>query len=651
MSRHRNVKQLVDEDYYDDDDDYYDDNYDDYDDGYTGGSTSMKVAPKKNKVNSSTLQNPSSKHHSGANKSSGAKKPGTVAALSTAKAKSSQPSTGGVSSASKVNGNSSKNTAAITAPSTSTATILPPPGFQPIFTNAPTQEEPKSRSLDRPAQSQNSTHTTEGPSSSATNSALPIPAVLMEQVSQQTRIPLTVVVLGHVDAGKSTISGHLLYGSDGNRGNHNKQHSRVSNSTTNRNANTNFAWLLDEDEQERAHGVTMDIATKRLVHNASSKFDIVLQDAPGHADYVPAMITGTASADAALLCVDATDLHTALGNGQLREHAYLARGLGVNQILVVLNKMDIVGWDQEATYLRMESMLVEFLTKQVGYPAARVRCIPLSGLSGTNLFPVDSIQSTDMDTKTLRSWYKGPTLIEALDNFQAPASQQLSKLLEKPLRIIVSDVIESSGSLSLRAKVVSGWVKQGETLVVLPVGDNAVISKLNSLHVSAPTPASAQESTPMQQQLRRQYCAAGELLDCVITGIDAQRISTGSLLVRSSGRPPMSARCRSKIFVMDNSGNGNQVPLIRGAQMIFHMHHLDVPCHVSALLRTLKPDGVTTLKERPRALTKNCTAIVELQLAVPICMEAFSDCRALGRFVLRRNGESIAVGRVEETLS
>ena len=84
--------------------------------------------------------------------------------------------------------------------------------------------------------------------------------------------------------------------------------------------------------------------------------------------------------------------------------------------------------------------------------------------------------------------------------------------------------------------------------------------------------------------------------------------------------------------------------------MIFHMHHLDVPCHVSALIRTLKPDGVTTLKERPRALTKNCTAIVELQLAVPICMEAFTDCRALGRFVLRRNGESIAVGRVEATI-
>lgn len=654
------MKQLVDEDYYDDDDDYYDDNYDDYDDGYSGGSTTLKNKKSTGKPNTTTAQKPSSKQQPGGSKSSAsaaatAKKPNAMTAASIAKGKSSGSISGGVrttSSAAIPPQDISRNSTTIA----SVTTLLPPPGFQPI--NTTTFMDVATSAQELGSHDGNSVNTVTDRSSSSTMiaSAVTIPQVLLEQMSQQTQIPLTVVVLGHVDAGKSTISGHLLHGSNCSRSlniNKQNQQSRTSNSTTNRNASTNFAWLLDEDEQERVHGVTMDIATKRLTSNKSSKFDIVLQDAPGHADYVPAMITGTASADAALLCVDATDLHTALGNGQLREHAYLARGLGVNQILVVLNKMDVVGWDQEATYLRMESMLMEFLIKQVGYPTGRVRCIPLSGLTGTNIFPIDNVNASDAETKMLRLWYKGPTLIEALDNFQAPASQQQSKLLEKPLRIIVSDVIESSGSISLRAKVVSGWVKQGETLVVLPVGDNAVISKLNSLHVTTSTQEST--TTQQQQQLRRQYCAAGELLDCVIAGIDAQRISTGSLLVRNSCRPPLSARCRSKIFVLDNSGNSNssaiQIPLIRGAQMIFHMHHLDVPCHVSALIRTLKPDGISSLKERPRALTKNCTAIVELQLAIPICMEAFTDCRALGRFVLRRNGESIAVGRVEETLS
>ena len=643
MSRHRNVKQLVDEDYYDDDDDYYDDNYDDYDDvGYTGGSNKVTAAAAVKKNTKPNTAVPKSKP--GVTKSPAPQK-ATAAAPPPKKPLPKGHTTtiaAAVTSGGGVGTTSSTTLTATTTTTTTTMLLSPPPGFAP-------KPPPPSPSPDE------ATTTT----TAAAAAVLTIPPVLLQAATTPTRkVPLTVVVLGHVDAGKSTISGHLLYGADGPNRSHKPPPppSRTANSVQ-RNANTNFAWLLDEDEQEREHGVTMDIATKRLT-NPSGPFDIVLQDAPGHADYVPAMITGTASADAALLCVDATDCHTALGNGQLREHAYLARGLGVNQILVILNKMDVVGWDQEVTYRRMETMLMDFLIRQVGYPAARVRCIPLSGLTGTNLFPIvengsNTNHTADADTQMLRSWYQGPTLMEAIHQFQPPASQQLSKLLEKPLRIIVSDVVESSGSLSLRAKVVSGWVKQGETLVVLPVGDTAVISKLNSLHVSTPESTTSSSS---QQQLRRQYCAAGELLDCVITGIDAQRISTGSLLVRSSGRPPLSARCRSKIFVLDNgSGNGNgsaiQIPLIRGAQMIFHMHHLDVPCHVSALIRTLKPDGVTTLKERPRALTKNCTAIVELQLAVPICMEAFTDCRALGRFVLRRNGESIAVGRVEATIS
>ena len=359
------------------------------------------------------------------------------------------------------------------------------------------------------------------------------------------------------------------------------------------------------------------------------------------------MITGTSAADAALLTVDATDLHTALhksGGGQLREHVYLARGLGVNQILVVFNKMDLVGWDNATRYAAMEAELRAFLTQQVGYPAARVRCVPVSGLTGTNIFASSSknkaAESLDEDTMKLRSWYKGPTLQEALDQFEPPVQQQ-QKLLEKPLRIVVSDVLDGSGTgVAVRAKVVAGWAKQGEPMVVLPVGDETTLTKLSSLHSNSVAPPQQQASE------RRLYCVAGELIDCTVSNIDAQRISTGSILARPNFRPPLASRCRAKIFVLD----GITIPLIRGAQAIFHMHHLDIPCNIAVLVRTLKADGTSVLKERPRALTKSCSAIVELQLAVPVCMEAFADCRALGRFVLRRSGDSIAVGRIEEVL-
>jgi elongation factor 1 alpha-like protein len=628
MSRHRNVKQLVEDDYYDDDDDYYDD----YDDGYTGGNSTLTAS--KSKANHTKKVPPQSKPKVSVTT--------TTKSSTTINKRAPQQSSSTTSSSStttttpqqrQLPTNTTANNNVPAQPLSS-----PPPGFHNHHidtTNRTMTKQPLPPPPPPPS--------TTGP----TVVVLEIPSILLRPTKDDRpnhhRIPLTVVVLGHVDAGKSTITGHLLSG-----GSAVQQQQRRSNATP-----TNYAWMLDEDEQERVHGVTMDIATKPFLwttttHHASSlrepQFDIVLQDAPGHADYVPAMITGTAAADVAMLCVDATDVPTALGTGQLREHAYLARGLGVNQILIVLNKMDVVGWDQPTVYQNRKDLLMDFLIQQVGYPPSRVRCIPLSGLTGTNIFPIESGNPKLLDdgTKKLRLWYNGPTLVEALDTFEPPASQQLHKSLEKPLRIIVSDVIESSGGVSIRAKVVSGWVKQGETILVLPVGDNAVLSKFNSLHTT--------QGLTQQQQQRRQYCAGGEILDCVIAGLDAQRISIGSILVRSSSRPPITARCRARIYLLD-SGGTSQVPLIRGAQMIFHMHHLDVPCHVTALIRTLKPDGITTLKERPRAISKNCTAMVELLLAVPICMEAFSDCRALGRFVLRRNGDSIAVGRVEQILA
>lgn len=592
MSRHRNVKHLVDEDYYDDDG--YDD-YDDYDDGCTGGSSSMQAAKAKSPVKQAAKHQPKQQQ--------------------IAKANPNKPHN---QNQTKAQGGSKSPVPAPTETIGDLRSPAPPapPGFSAkISSAAETPSTPASGVKLLPRRS------------NSPNGGTPaIPAILLSSGSQSTRkfkVPLTVVVLGHVDAGKSTVTGHLLHGAKGKT-------TRSSNNSNN-NKPVNYAWLLDEDEQERAHGVTMDIATKQLDESLTTNFQIVLQDAPGHADYVPAMISGTAAADAAMLTVDATDLHTAIQAGQLREHVYLARGLGVNQILVLLNKMDVVGWDNQAAYFGMEALLIDFLTKQVNYPAARIRCLPVSGLTGTNIFP----GRDDDDTKTLRTWYKGPTLLEALDSFEPPVVQQ-QKLLEKPLRIVVADVLESSGSVSLRAKVVAGWVRQGETLVVLPVGDETVITKMNSLHLQHQTPE------------RRQYCVAGELLDCAVTGIDAQRLSTGSILVRPSHRPPLASKCRAKVSTILD---GLQVPLICGAQMIFHMHHLDIPCHIVALLRTLKADGTTTLKERPRALTKCCTAIVDIQLAVPVCMEAFSDCRALGRFVLRRGGDSIAVGRIELVIS
>lgn len=549
MSRHRNVKNLVDEDdyYYDD----YDDDYDDYDDGYSGGASSMQAKKKK--------------------------------ASYTPSKKAPTP---------------------VVKPKKKEVSIKKPPlsASAAVSANAsPVLNEKSLTGTPTPPRAPNS------PAPPVTSSSVPPPPPPTTLMASTKKPLLTVVILGHVDAGKSTVTGHLL-------------HLQQQNTTTStRKPTTSFAWLLDEDEQERLHGVTMDIATKHLETNSR---DIILLDAPGHADFVPATITGAAAADAGILTVDVTESHN-LQKGQLKEHVFLAKGLGVNQILILCNKMDVIGFDQEARYRTLEGQIREFL-RTAGYPPTKIRCLPVSGLTGVNI----SRNPDNEDDQTLRKWYDGPTLFEALEKFDIPPQQ--SKLLEKPLRLVVADVIEGSNAISVRAKVVSGWVQQGEKLTLLPVGDTVSLNKVSTMHYA-----------------NRTAFGSGELVDATLVGLsDAQRISIGSLLVRPSNRPPLASRCRAKVFVLDIG-----IPLIRGAQAMFHMHYLDIPCHFKSLLKTLETDGSTTKKLNPRALTKNTTAIVELQLSVPTCIEAFTECRALGRFVLRRNGDSVAVGRIEDVLN
>jgi len=335
------------------------------------------------------------------------------------------------------------------------------------------------------------------------------------------------------------------------------------------------------------------------------------------------MITGTASADAAVVVVDATDFGTSLRAGQLREHLFLAKGLGIQQLIVAINKMDLLAWSEDA-YLDMKAQLQSFL-KGLGYDAAKIHFCPLSGLTGINVYKAP----TEPD---LITWYKGPTLWQMLDCLEAPNVGP--KLLEKPLRMIVTDVVGEVGKgVAVRARVATGWVSQGESIVILPVQDETTLLKMTRLeqfasHVNAE---------------RNKYAMAGELLDLVLQGLDISRVSTGNILGRPGCMPSLSTHFRCKIFILE----GLTIPIIRGAQAILHMHYLDVPCHLSDMLQTLKPNG-TVLKNHPRILTAKTQAIVEITLHYPIAIEAFADCRTLGRFVLRRGGASIAVGRVEE---
>lgn len=435
--------------------------------------------------------------------------------------------------------------------------------------------------------------------------------------SQKSR--LAMVVVGHVDAGKSTLMGQVMvqlgYVAKRAVQKYQKQATELGK------ASFALAWIMDEDDAERERGVTMDIATKSI---STASHDFVILDAPGHADFVPSMITGAAAADVGIVVVAATAGEFEVGfdgGGQTREHIILARGLGVSQIIVAINKLDAVDWD-ERRFLEIQATMKPFLL-ECGFVSKRLQFVPISGLTGAN---VKMREGADK----LYSWYKGSTLLEAMDKFH-PAQRNI----DKPLRIVVNDVYtEGNKGVTLRCRVVQGVLQVGEKVVALPVGDEALVSKIE--HSSSAT------------ESHYKYAMAGDTTEINLLGIDVARLSRGSIISHPHMelRPPLERKVKARIMVMEQLS----VPLIRGAQVLFHMHSIDVPTVLSKLLTSVHPKTKNSHKEKPRVLTAGVSATVEMTFAEKIVVEAYTECRSLGRFVLRRGGETVAIGIVEAVI-
>ncbi|MEM2367884.1 MAG: GTP-binding protein, partial [Candidatus Bathyarchaeia archaeon] len=247
-------------------------------------------------------------------------------------------------------------------------------------------------------------------------------------MSRPEKPHLNLVIMGHVDHGKSTTTGHMLYLAgvvDERTVKQYEEEARKLGKET-----FKFAWILDNLKEERERGLTIDL---RFLKFETKKYYFTIIDAPGHRDFVKNMITGASQADGAILFVSAKrgEFEAGIGpGGQTREHAFLAFTLGVNQLVVAINKMDdpTVNWSQER-YNEVKNEVARML-KMVGYKVEKIPFVPTSGWTGDNLVkPSDKMP-----------WYKGPTLLEALDVFEVPP-----KPLDKPLRIPIQDVYSITG--------------------------------------------------------------------------------------------------------------------------------------------------------------------------------------------------------------
>nr|XP_028579315.1 HBS1-like protein isoform X2 [Podarcis muralis] len=421
---------------------------------------------------------------------------------------------------------------------------------------------------------------------------------------------LNLVVIGHVDAGKSTLMGHLLY----LLGNVNKRtmHKYEQESKKAGKASFAYAWVLDETGEERERGVTMDVGMTKF--ETKTKV-ITLMDAPGHKDFIPNMITGAAMADVAILVVDASRGEFEAGfetGGQTREHGLLVRSLGVTQLAVAVNKMDQVNWQQER-FQEIVSKLGQFL-KQAGFKESDVAYIPTSGLGGENLV-------TRSQASELTKWYEGKCLLEQIDSFKPP-----QRSVEKPFRLCVSDVFKDQGSgFCVTGKIEAGYVQVGDRLLAMPPNETCTVKGI-ALH-----------DEPVD------WAAAGDHVILTLTGMDIIKINVACIFCCPKEPIKACTRFRARILIFNI-----EVPITKGFPVLLHFQTVSEPATIRRLLSVLHKSTGEVTKKKPECLTKGQNALVELQTQRPVALELYKDFKELGRFMLRYSGSTIAAGVVTE---
>ncbi|XP_065572262.1 protein HBS1-like [Artemia franciscana] len=435
---------------------------------------------------------------------------------------------------------------------------------------------------------------------------------LYEKERSGAKDRLNLVVIGHVDAGKSTMMGHLLY--ELGEVSQKILHKYETESKKLGKQSFAYAWILDESMEERSRGVTMDVAQSSF---ETATKNITLLDAPGHKDFIPRMILGAAQADVAVLVVDATKGEFETGfesGGQTQEHALLIRTLGVSQLVVSINKMDTCDWSEER-FIDIKKRMATFL-KQIGFKEDEIKYIPVSGLSGVNL-------TRKPAEPCLTSWYKGLTLLEAIDAFRAP-----ERGISKPLRLCVTDVYKGSGSsLNVGGRIESGMIATGDVVQIMPLGESASVKSISVNSVSITT------------------AFAGDPVVVTLTGIDVSKVGMGNVICHSSSLVNVTTRFEARIVLF-----GIELPVIPGFPFELHYQGHTEPAIFKKLIAQVHKGTGEVLRKKPRVLTKNSSGIIEIEVNRPICIETYGDFRELGRFVCRSSGQTVAAGLVTKVL-
>ena len=411
---------------------------------------------------------------------------------------------------------------------------------------------------------------------------------------------INIVFIGHVDHGKSTTIGRLLYDS----GNIDEQTMRKLKEKAQElgKGGFEFAFVMDNLKEERERGVTIDLAHKKFVTN---KYEYTIIDAPGHKEFIKNMITGASQADVGVIVVAASEGVMA----QTKEHIWLARTLGVQQLAIAVNKMDAINFD-ESKFNKVKEE-VSAVLKGVGYNAKEIQFLAISALHGENIVK----KSSKMP------WYKGPTLNEQLDFFKEP-----EKPTQLPLRLPLQDVYNITGiGVVPVGRVETGKMRVGDKIIVVPGREGkGVRGEVKSIEMHH---EQIQEAEP------------GDNIGFSVRGIGKKDIARGDVLGHESNIPTVATEFTAQIVVLNHPS-----VITVGYTPVFHVHTAQVACQISEIIAKVDPATGQVIQQKPDMLRNGDAAKVKIKPQKPMVIEKQSEIPHMSRFAIRDAGQTVAAG-------
>jgi elongation factor 1-alpha len=413
---------------------------------------------------------------------------------------------------------------------------------------------------------------------------------------------INLVFIGHVDHGKSTTVGRLLFDS----GNVDEQQMRKLKEKAESlgKGGFEFAFVMDNLKEEQERGVTIDLAHKKFV---TDKYEFTIIDAPGHRDFVKNMITGASQADAAVLVVAANDGV----NAQTKEHIFLARTLGVKQLIVAINKMDISGVAySEDKFIAVKKEVSDLITS-VGYVPDDTEFLAIASLPGDNV-----VNKTDK-----MAWYKGKTLLEAINELNVP-----QKPVNLELRLPIQDVYSITGiGVVPVGRVETGVMKIGDKIIAIPGREGKGV------------PGECRSIEMHHEQF--QQAGPGDNIGFSVRGFGAKDVTRGDVVGHADKPPHVVDEFTARIVVLNHPS-----VITVGYTPVFHIHTAQIACQVTAIKQKLNPVSGEVEAENPDFIKNGDSAIVTIKPLQPLVMDKATEIPEMSRFAIRDSGQTVAAG-------